>query len=84
MSTKSNTPQESTLLPRLLRRPLVESRTGLSRSAIYDKIRCGEFPAPVSLGSCSVAWIEAEITAWIQARIDASRTAKAEGGYRHE
>ena len=73
MSTPRTTPQQPDQ-PRLIRRPAVEGMTGLSRSSLYDKIRRGEFPAPVSLGASAVAWIEAEVNAWIQARIEAGRT----------
>ena len=51
---------------RLLRRPEVESITGLSRAGIYAKMQKGEFPAPVRLGSNSVAWRVADIEAWIE------------------
>lgn len=72
MAVRCNPPQETP--PRLLRRPTVEALTGLSRSGIYDRIRRGEFPAPVSLGASAVAWVESEVNAWIQARIEAGRT----------
>jgi len=38
----------------LLRRKSVESRTGLSRSAIYQKMANGHFPKPISLGPRAV------------------------------
>lgn len=53
---------------RLIRRPEVESLTGLSRSTIYAWIRSGDFPAPVPLGARLVAWRESDVTAWIEAR----------------
>ena len=59
----------------ILRRPQVEARTGLARSTIYDRIKAGTFPAPVSLGEKAVGWVESEIDAWIAARIHASRKA---------
>ncbi|MBF0371129.1 MAG: AlpA family phage regulatory protein [Magnetococcales bacterium] len=37
---------------RIIRRPEVQNRTGLSRSSIYLKISRGEFPAPIRL-----AWV---------------------------
>lgn len=59
---------------RLLRRKQVENRTGLSRSTIYARIAEGSFPRPIDLGGGrAVGWIEAEIDAWLQARIDSSR-----------
>ena len=43
----------------ILRRPLVEKRTGLTKSGIYFLIREGSFPRPVRLGVRAVGWIEA-------------------------
>ena len=63
---------------RLVRRPEVESRTGLKRSTMYSYIKQGSFPRPIPLGTPhSVAWLSSEIDAWIEARIrDARGTAK--------
>lgn len=61
--------------PTILRRKQVEARTGLARSTIYQHVRAGTFPAPISLGAKSVGWIEAEVNAWLEARIDDSRKA---------
>ena len=54
---------------RLLRFPDLSDRVGLRHSAIYDAIRKGTFPKPVSLGRKAVAWLESEVDAWINARI---------------
>jgi prophage regulatory protein len=51
---------------RFLRRPEVESVTGLSSSTIYAKIKTGDFPKPFPLGPCSVAWLDSDIAAWQQ------------------
>lgn len=59
----------------VLRLPTVKARTGLSRSTIYLRVAEGSFPAPVSLGSRAVGWIEAEIDAWIAAQVAKSRKA---------
>ena len=61
--------------PAIIRRPQVEARTGLSRTSIYNRIRAGTFPAPVSLGGKAVGWIEAEVNAWIASQIEKSRKA---------
>ncbi len=53
---------------RILRRPLVEQRTGLSRSAIYAMMAKGQFPAPVHLTVKAVGWLEADISDWILRR----------------
>jgi len=65
--------------PTILRRKQVEARTGLSRTAIYAGISDGTFPAPISIGSRSVGWIEAEVVAWIESRIKASRSQSTAG-----
>ncbi len=59
----------------LKRLPEVMPQVGLKRSAIYDKIKNGEFPKPISLGPRAVAWIADEIDQWVDARIEASRNA---------
>ena len=51
----------------LLKRPEVEAVTGLSRSAIYLKMRCGDFPVPIRLGPNSIAWRSSDIDEWIAA-----------------
>ena len=74
----------------MLRFPTVKARTGLSRSTIYLRISRGTFPAPVSLGGRAVGWIEAEVQAWLTARIAQrrliaprpERRTAAEDGYR--
>lgn len=57
----------------ILRLPDVKSRTGLSRSTIYLRISEGKFPAPISLGSRAVGWVESSISDWIDQRIKESR-----------
>jgi prophage regulatory protein len=61
---------------RLLKRPEVESKTGISRAAIYAKILQGTFPKPVKLGAKAVAWVESEVDQFCADRI-AERDAKA-------
>jgi prophage regulatory protein len=72
--------------PTILRRKQVEARTGLSRSTIYAKLRQNPkrpedydptFPRPISVGAKAVGWIEAEIDAWLTARVKESRKASA-------
>jgi len=52
---------------RIIRRPDVESITGLSRSSIYAKMATGTFPKPVKLGENSVGWKVSDIQGWIAA-----------------
>lgn len=58
-------------ITRFLRRPEVESRTGLSRSSIYALMDRGEFPRPRRIGKRAVAWDEADIEHWLAQRIEA-------------
>lgn len=63
----------------ILRRRQVEARIALSRSCIYDKLSKKSprfdpsFPRPVQLGPNAVGWIESEIDAWLQTRLQFSR-----------
>ena len=57
----------------ILRLPAVKTRTGLSRSTIYLRISEGNFPKPISLGGRAVGWVESDIQAWLQQKIDATR-----------
>jgi prophage regulatory protein len=63
--------------PTIIRRQQVEARTGLSRSAIYARLRRNPkrphdydptFPRPVQIGPRAVGWIASEVDAWIEAR----------------
>ena len=56
-------------MTRFIRRPAVENRTGLSRSTIYLLMQNGQFPKPVRIGGRAVAWPEAEVEAWLNARL---------------
>ncbi|MGY8822161.1 MAG: helix-turn-helix transcriptional regulator [Pseudomonadales bacterium] len=49
---------------RFIKLSTVKDYTSLSTSEIYRRIAAGTFPAQVTLGPKSVAWIEAEILQW--------------------
>ena len=53
---------------RVLRRPEVEARTGLSRSTIYRLMDEGAFPRPVRLHTRAVGWREDDVAGWIASR----------------
>lgn len=50
---------------RIIRRPEVETLTGIPRSTLYAKIADGDFPAPVKIGRRAVGWREAEVNEWL-------------------
>lgn len=56
--------------PRLIRRPEVLERVGLSSSTLYEMTAAGEFPAPIPIGRQAVAFLESEVDAWIKQRIE--------------
>lgn len=57
---------------RLIRLPQVKAMVGLGTTAIYDKIKKGEFPRQIKLGRLS-GWVESEVQDWISQQIMASR-----------
>ena len=65
---------------RIIRLPQVRELVGLGRTAIYGKIKAGDFPKPVKLGRVS-GWVESEVQAWINSQIMASRA--VENGTAH-
>ena len=62
-----------TTTKKFLRLPAVIEATGWSRATIWRKVKAGVLPAPIPIGPKSVAWDAAEIAAWQQRCIDASR-----------
>ncbi|MCP3444210.1 AlpA family transcriptional regulator [Bradyrhizobium sp. CCGUVB14] len=62
-------------MPKLIRfRELREYGVSLSRRQIDRLEADGKFPKRVPLTSWSVAWVTAEIEAWVNSRIDARET----------
>ena len=64
------------MIQAVLRFPQVKAKAGLSRSAIYNLEKAGDFPARISLGARSVGWLESEVQAWIESRVEARKGAK--------
>ena len=67
------TPMSCSTDSRLLRRPEVQTLTGLSKSTMYQMIADGEFPKQIQIGKRSVFWVEGHITQWIEEKIALSR-----------
>jgi prophage regulatory protein len=47
----------------------VVRRTSLSRATVYRLVQSGGFPKPVTLTGARTAWVETEVTAWMEARL---------------
>jgi len=47
----------------------VQTMVSMSRSAIYRHMSAGQFPRPITTGTCRVRWVVAEIEEWIDCRI---------------
>jgi prophage regulatory protein len=55
--------------PRIIRKPDVINETGLSKSTLYNRIKDGLFPPPISLGARAVGFVKSECEAVINAMI---------------
>ena len=60
----------------LCREDLKARGISYSPAQLYRKIKDGSFPSPVRLGKNRVAWLENEITKWIEAIAAAPRERK--------
>ncbi len=63
--------------PRLGRLPVVLGLSSLKRSTCLALVKAGKFPAPIQIGQRAVAWVLADVDAWVDARIAASRAGGA-------
>lgn len=55
---------------RLIKLPELFLKTSLSRAEVYRRIKNDPaFPKPIPLGIRSIAFSEAEVTAWVRSRI---------------
>lgn len=63
-----NKPEQTTQPTRLIRRAALLERVPYSDRWILDLEKRGEFPQRRILGKRCVAWVEAEVEAWLQAR----------------
>jgi prophage regulatory protein len=48
----------------------VIKRICLSKTELYHRLRAGTFPKPVALGPKKVVFLESEVDAWMQARME--------------
>jgi prophage regulatory protein len=69
----NNAPGGTYMATRILRLPEVKNRTGLSSSSIYLRMSNLQFPQTIALGGRTVGWLESEIEAWLEEKIQLSR-----------
>lgn len=55
--------------PRILRKPDVIALTNLSKSTLYNRIKDGLWPTPISLGPRAIGFIQSECEAVLQSMI---------------
>ena len=61
--------------PKFVRIKGVSERVGLSRSQIYKLIGQGRFPTQIKLYGSVAAWLESDITDWIEQQVTNAREA---------
>jgi prophage regulatory protein len=54
---------------RILRRPEVVKRTGLSIVTLWRMEKAGLFPKRRALGAKAVGWLESEVELWMESRL---------------
>jgi prophage regulatory protein len=55
------------------RLPHLKARLNVSGSSIWAWVKQGKFPKPVKLSENTTAWNAADVEAWAQSRIEASK-----------
>lgn len=61
---------------KIIRKPALFSKIGLSDATIWRMEKMGDFPKRLRLGGNSCGWLEAEVNEWIETRL-ADRHTKA-------
>jgi len=59
---------------RIIRKPELLGRVGLSDTTIWRLERDGKFPKRILLGGNSVGWLNEEVDAWVQEKAATSRS----------
>ena len=60
-------------MSKILRLPMIIDRTGSSRSSIHLQMKQGSFPANFLLSTRTAGWLESDISAWIESKIQKTR-----------
>jgi len=53
---------------RVVRKPELISKVGLSDASIWRMERKGLFPKRIQLGGNSVGWLQSEVTQWLRSK----------------
>jgi predicted DNA-binding transcriptional regulator AlpA len=70
-----NASQQSSPHPtQFYRLPQLKANLKVSGSSIWAWVKAGKFPAPIKLSENCTAWNAAEVDAWAQSRIAASKS----------
>jgi prophage regulatory protein len=69
--------KENEKTTKFIRLPEVMRRVGLCRSSIYAFIAKGQFPRNYSLGGRACGFLESDIDAWIDARLQEGQNQRA-------
>ena len=59
---------EREIRERVIRKPELIAKIGLSDPSIYRREMKGEFPKRIPLGGHSVGWLESEVNEWLRKR----------------
>jgi len=71
---RTDTPQHLVVPPtKFLRLNHLKELLGVSGSSIWAWVKKGKFPKPIKLSENTTAWIVADVEAWSQSRISASK-----------
>ena len=53
---------------RIIRKPELLARLGLSDASVWRREKKGQFPKRLQLGGAAVGWLESEIVEWMKER----------------
>jgi prophage regulatory protein len=75
--SRTNRARGGTVAQRFISIKEVVERICLSKTELYHRLKAGTFPKPVALGPKKVVFLESEVEAWMQARIEESDSSVA-------
>ena len=61
---------------RILRKPAVLTRIGVSDTTLWRMVKAGRFPAPVRLSPGTVGWHESDVSEWMATRMPVNELAR--------